>query len=66
MANDKGNNAIEAAPNDVEAINNTPSKKKFPTPQYLVTIYSKNVVLVDRDDADELTEKNWNQNLVAG
>ena len=62
MANDKENNDDV----DVEAVNNTPNKKKFPTPQYLVTIYSKNIVLVDRDDADELTEKNWNQNLVAG
>ena len=68
MVNEKGKTAAATANNndDVEAAikNNTSPKKKFPTPQYLVTIYTKNVVTVNRDDADAPLEQRWNENLV--
>ena len=68
MVNEKGKTAATTANNndDAEAAikNNTQPKKKFPTPQYLVTIYTKNVVTVNRDDADAPLEQRWNENLV--
>ena len=70
MVNEKGKTAAATANNDDDAEaaikNNTLPKKKFPTPQYLdlVTIYTKNVVTVNRDDADAPLEKRWNENLV--
>ena len=59
------NNTTDAEANNT---NNIKITKKFPTPQYLVTIYAKNVVLVDREDAHRMSivvNQNWNQNLVA-
>lgn len=43
-------------------------RKKFPTPQYVVVIYCRTVVTVDReavDKADDRVETAWNSHLVA-
>ena len=63
----------DATDTDAEANTAKITHKRFPTPQYLLQISAKNVVLVDREDVGARVDAHmsivmnqlWNQNLVA-